>query len=143
MSHKQGGFTLLELLAVVTILGIIAAMVVARAMFSGDAVKQSVVEHHKGTIDATIERYYLEQGAWPANDLSDIGADLNYFPNGIPVNPVDGAPYALDPVTHRVNYRIRVKSQAPDRHLIVTLIEIADHSLNCGIRALNPRTLAT
>ena len=103
MTHNRVGFTLMELLAVVMILGIISAMVVARVMFSTDAAKESIAEHHKGTINATIERYYMEQGTWPANDLSDIGGDLNYFPNGVPVNPADGSSYTLDPITHRVN----------------------------------------
>jgi len=44
----------------------------------------------------------VEKGAWPANDLSDIGADSNYFPDGTPTCPVSGQPYRLDPTTHRV-----------------------------------------
>jgi hypothetical protein len=53
-------------------------------------------------IDITVERYYMHTGGWPADNLSDIGADANYFPDGLPACPVSGDTYRLDPTTHRV-----------------------------------------
>jgi prepilin-type N-terminal cleavage/methylation domain-containing protein len=104
-SHRQKrrGFSLMELLAVVTILGIIAAIIVPRVMVSSDTSKQKVNAHNKATINAAVERWYVEKGSWPANNLSDISADANYFPEGIPTNPVDGSAYTLNATTHRVN----------------------------------------
>jgi general secretion pathway protein G len=101
--NKKWGFSLLELLAVVTILGIIAAIIVPRVTISSDTAKQRVRDHHKATINSAVERYYINTGGWPANDLSDIAADINYFPEGIPANPVDSSAYALNATTHRVN----------------------------------------
>jgi prepilin-type N-terminal cleavage/methylation domain-containing protein len=100
---KRKGFSLMELLAVVTILGIIAAIIVPRVTVSSDTAKQKVNAHNKATINAAVERWYIESGAWPANDLSDIGADTDYFPDGIPTNPISGAAYTLNATTHRVN----------------------------------------
>jgi general secretion pathway protein G len=100
---KPRGFSLLELLAVVTILGIIAAIIVPRVTVSSDTAKQRVRDHHKATINAAVERWYISTNSWPANDLSDIAADVNYFPEGIPVNPVDSSAYTLNATTHRVN----------------------------------------
>jgi general secretion pathway protein G len=100
---KASGFSLLELLAVVTILGIIAAIIIPRVTISSDTAKQRVRDHHKATINAAVERYYIDNNAWPANNLSDIGADVDYFPQGIPTNPVDGTAYTLNATTHRVN----------------------------------------
>ena len=100
---KSQGFSLLELLAVVTILGIIAAIIVPRVTVSGDTAKQRVRDHHKATINAAVERWYIDKNTWPANDLSDISADPNYFPDGIPTNPVDNTSYSLNGTTHRVN----------------------------------------
>lgn len=100
---KRSGFSLIELLAVVTILGIIAAIIVPRVSVSSDTAKTQVNNHNKATLNAAVERWYIETGAWPANDLSDIGADTDYFPDGIPTNPVDGSAYTLNATTHRVN----------------------------------------
>ena len=102
-NRRRRGFSLLELLAVVTILGIIAAIVVPRITTSSDVAKQKTNEHNKATINAAVERYYINENNWPANDLSDIGADVDYFPDGIPTNPVDASAYTLNATTHRVN----------------------------------------
>jgi general secretion pathway protein G len=101
--RQRRGFSLMELLAVVTILGIIAAIIVPRVAVSSDTAKSKVNLHSKATINSAVERWYVEKGAWPANDLSDISADLNYFPSGLPTNPVDGSAYTLNATTHRVN----------------------------------------
>ncbi len=101
--NNKRGFSLLELLAVVTILGIIAAIIVPRVTVSSATAKQRVMEHHKATINSAVERYYVNIGSWPADNLSDIGVDINYFPDGIPVNPVDLSAYTLNATTHRVN----------------------------------------
>ncbi len=100
---KRTGFSLMELLAVVTILGIIAAIIVPRVTVSSDTAKQKVNAHNKATINAAVERWYIDNGSWPATDLSDIGADIDYFPDGVPVNPVSGGAYSLNGTTHRVN----------------------------------------
>src|SRR5256714_436874 len=101
--QKRTAFSLMELLAVVTILGIIAAIIVPRVAVSSDTAKTKVNSHNKATINSAVERWYVEKAAWPANNLSDIGADTNYFPDGIPTNPTDGSAYTLNAVTHRVN----------------------------------------
>jgi general secretion pathway protein G len=102
-SHRRRGFSLLELLAVVTILGIIAAIIVPRVSVSSSTAKTKVRDHHKATINAAVERFYVDNNTWPAADLSDIAANVNYFPDGIPSNPVDGSAYSLNATTHRVN----------------------------------------
>src|SRR5262245_57854269 len=100
---KRTGFSLMELLAVVTILGIIAAIIVPRVTVSSDTAKQKVNAHNKATINAAVERWYIEKGSWPANNMYDIGADTNYFPDGLPTNPTNGTDYSLNATTHRVN----------------------------------------
>ncbi len=102
-SAKRGGFSLLELLAVVTILGIIAVVVVPRISVSSTTAKQKADAQNKSEINSAVERWYFEKGTWPANNLSDIGADTTYFPQGLPVNPTNGAAYTLNAATRRVN----------------------------------------
>lgn len=102
-TSNRSGFSLLELLAVVTILAIIAVVVIPRISASSAAAKQKVDAQNKADINLAVERWYFENGAWPADNLSDIGADKAYFPSGMPTNPTSGGTYTLDSATHRVN----------------------------------------
>ena len=90
----------------VTILGIIAAIIIPRVTVSSTTAKEKVRDHHKATINAAVERYYIDKNTWPAADLSDIANDVNYFPDGIPTDPTDptgNTTYSLNTTTHRVN----------------------------------------
>jgi general secretion pathway protein G len=102
-SKKRRGFSLLELLAVVTILGIIAVVVIPRITMSATTARQNADLQNRAEINSAVERWFFTNGTWPANNLSDIGADANYFPEGLPTNPIDGSAYTLDPATRRVN----------------------------------------
>ena len=102
-NSQRRGFSLLELLAVVTILGIIAVVVVPRISVSSTTAKQKADAQNKAEINSAVERWYFEKGTWPADNLSDIGSDNTYFPQGLPTNPSTGAVYTLDSTTHRVN----------------------------------------
>jgi prepilin-type N-terminal cleavage/methylation domain-containing protein len=95
-------FSLMELLAVVTVLGVIAALVVPRVISGTDVTKEKACNHNRAEINITVEQYYLHTGTWPANDLSDIAADPQYFPGGLPTCPVSGAAYRIDGTTRRV-----------------------------------------
>ena len=95
-AQKRRGFSLLELLAVVTILGIIAVVVIPRISFSSATAKANVSLQNKAEINTAVERWYFEKGTWPASDLSDIEADSDFFPDGVPNNPVSGSAYTLD-----------------------------------------------
>jgi general secretion pathway protein G len=97
------GFSLMELLAVVTIIGIIATIILPRFATLTDTSTSRTNAHNKAQINSAVERWYVEKSSWPAANLSDIGADLNYFPSGIPQNPVDASSYTLNATTHRVN----------------------------------------
>jgi prepilin-type N-terminal cleavage/methylation domain-containing protein len=101
--RKRKGFSLLELLAVVTILGVIAAIIIARFTTTTTTAKNKLNVHNKAVINAMVERYYMESNAWPAAALTELD-DPNYFPDGIPVSPFDNTTqYTIDNTTHRVN----------------------------------------
>jgi general secretion pathway protein G len=105
MTHDQRkprAFSLLELLAVVVVLGLIAALVLPRVITGTDLAKEKTCYHNRVEINIAVERYQLHTGNWPAVDLSDIAADLEYFPGGMPTCPVSGAAYRIDGATHRV-----------------------------------------
>ncbi len=101
-SSPRGGFSLLELLAVVLILGTLAAIIVPRINITSIAAAEKADAMNRAQINSAVERYYIQEGDWPANNLSDIGSDINYFPDGVPTNPVNNLPYFLNSTTHRV-----------------------------------------
>ena len=90
------GFSLLELTVVVALLGMLATLVLTRVSNQSDASKVSANNVNKGDIEIQAELWLHNTGSWPASDLSDIGADVNYFPGGVPLCPVDGTPYTID-----------------------------------------------
>lgn len=96
-TRKNRGFSLLELLAVVTILGIIAAVVIPRISVSAGTAKANANSQNIAEINSAVERWYFEKGSYPKTDLSDIGTNTSYFPDGIPSNPLASATtYELD-----------------------------------------------
>jgi general secretion pathway protein G len=95
-------FSLMELLAVVAILGTLAVLIVPRVIGGTDRAKEKSCYHNRAEINIAVEQYYIHTGNWPLADLSDIGSDDNYFPEGIPTCPVSGAPYRINGGIHRV-----------------------------------------
>ncbi len=98
LGHKKGGFTLVEILAVVVILGILAVVVVPRVLVSSAQTKTNACLQNKASINTAVEKWYFDKGTWPLDALTDIAADADYFPDGIPVCPVDASAYAMDPL---------------------------------------------
>jgi len=99
---RRGAFSLLELLAVATILGTVTLLVIPRITVSSDTAKSAVDRTNRAQINAAVERWHFDKGTWQALNLTDIGADTTYFPDGIANNPITGNPYALSAATHRV-----------------------------------------
>jgi prepilin-type N-terminal cleavage/methylation domain-containing protein len=98
--RRHAAFSLLELLAVVIILGVIAAIVIGRISTTGLTAKENACMRNKAEINRVIERYYFDNGVW-ASDIADIAASPE-FPEGLPACPVNGSAYAIDPGTNRV-----------------------------------------
>lgn len=95
---SRQAFSLLELLAVVVILGILAAAIVPRVVTSTTDAKNSVHAHNMAEINAAVERYYIDNDAFPT-DIDDLEPD--YLPDGVPAVPTDDTlEYALD-ANHR------------------------------------------
>ena len=97
--NRHQAFSLTELLAITTLLGVIAAIVVPRVYGRMDSAKANACHVHKGDIEIQAELWMSNTGSWPATNLSAVGADVNYFPEGLPTCPVDGTNYTLDTAT--------------------------------------------
>jgi prepilin-type N-terminal cleavage/methylation domain-containing protein len=99
--QQRRGFSLLELLAVVTILGIIAVIVIPRILTSGATSKENACFSNKTLINKGIEDYYWQNGSFPAT-ISVLSGAIQ-FPDGIPNCPVSGAAYTISGTTNRVS----------------------------------------
>jgi prepilin-type N-terminal cleavage/methylation domain-containing protein len=99
---RSTAFSLLELIAVVTIIGIIAAIILPKASLARNEAAEKSCLHNRMLINSAVERYAVTTGAYPA-DLNVLATDQNYFPEGIPVCPVSGHAYTLNTTTNRID----------------------------------------
>jgi prepilin-type N-terminal cleavage/methylation domain-containing protein len=94
--NLRRGFTLTELMAVLALLGLLAALIVPRVVGHYDDTRRSACELNQGEIELQVKLWRRNHGSYPAADLSNIGAAAAYFPVGLPTCPVDGSAYTID-----------------------------------------------
>jgi general secretion pathway protein G len=102
MATSRRGVSLAELLAVAVLIGILAAVALTRLNANSADGRKKTCYVNKGEIEVQVQLWYRNKNAWPATNLSDLGADAAYFPSGLPTCPVDGSAYTIDPSTHKV-----------------------------------------
>ena len=102
MSYKNRGLTLLELVATIAIVMILAIVVIGRFGSSAADAKKRGCEANRRNLEVQARLWYRTKGSWPASNLSDIGANTSFLPEGLPACPVTGAAYTLDTTTHQI-----------------------------------------
>lgn len=99
---QSSGISAIEPLAIAVVVGVILFLLIPRLTTTDEAAKAQLHARHKAVINAAVERFYVENGRWPVEDLSDLAMDTSFFPDGLPENPLSGSHYKLDVTTHRV-----------------------------------------
>lgn len=69
------GFTLLEVLIVVIIIGILAAISLPQYIATIEKSRSGEAAANIGTIRTSIDRYWYQNGAFPATDFSNLDID--------------------------------------------------------------------
>ena len=97
--QKNFGYSLLELMAALVLIAILATMVIPRIQGKTAEANQNACSMNKAEIELQAQLWYRNHGSYPASSLSDAGADVNYFPEGLPTCPVDNTAYTIDTST--------------------------------------------
>jgi len=98
--YKKKGFTLLELMIVVIIVGILASLAMPRFITAVNKAKEAEAKAILGTIRSSQLRYYLENNNTYATLITALDADISpnpsdYFLYSVGAGPV-GTATALD-----------------------------------------------
>ena len=99
---RPDAFSLIELMAALMIVVIVAAVLIPRATSQVDEGNRQACFVNKGEVELQAQLWRRNKGTFPAANLSDVGADLNYFPEELPTCPVDGTAYTIDTTTGHV-----------------------------------------
>lgn len=86
--HRDKGFTILELLIVVAIIGVLAAMALPRFQDATNNARCSVERGNIRQIDTQIELYQITVGRFPDYpNMQRLLESTTYFPGGRPTDP--------------------------------------------------------
>lgn len=100
-THKHLGFTLVELLIVMVILGLLASIVAPRMFSKVDSAREGTAKAQMQVLATSLDSYRLDIGYYPQN-LDELLSseqkmwDGPYFPQKIPLDPW-GNEYSYSP----------------------------------------------
>jgi general secretion pathway protein G len=94
IAHRstQSGFTLIELIIVVTIIGLLAGIAVANVKFAQRKAREAILMDNLATMRKAIDNFYADKQRYP-NDLNEL------VPNYIRKIP-------KDPITDQVDWEV-------------------------------------
>ncbi|MFH1847322.1 MAG: type II secretion system protein [Candidatus Omnitrophota bacterium] len=96
---RKKGFTIIEVLFVVIVIAVLAAIALGRITTTTGTAKANACKSNQAIMNTQIEQYRLDNGAWPAT-LATVTGDTTYFPAGAPACPASGT-YSMDGDTYR------------------------------------------
>lgn len=95
---KKHGFTLVEILLVIVIIGILAAIVIPRITYSRTEAQQAACKANIAALNSQIELYHYNTSNWPTN-VADLVPD---FIDAEPVCPVNASANYTIGSNHRI-----------------------------------------
>jgi type II secretion system protein G len=90
--RKQGGFTLLELLIVIVIIGILALLIIPNITSAPKKARDTKRKTDITTIRKGLEEYFVNNNVYP-NALTDLTTGSAPIIKTMPTDPKNAAPY--------------------------------------------------
>lgn len=85
--RRSAGFTLLELIIVIAVVGILAAMAMPNLTQTPRRAKEAVLKTNLRTMREVIDQFYADQGGYPG-DLEELVSE-GYL-RAVPIDPMTG-----------------------------------------------------
>lgn len=111
MRSKRRGFTLVEILVVIAIIGLLSAFMVPKLLGVQDRGKDTAVKSVMHSVQLAIEAYHMENEVYPmGSDITVAALCENYLMPGnyisaVPKNPFTGKPYTAGDAPGKILYQ--------------------------------------
>jgi type II secretion system protein G len=92
---KEGGFTLLELLIVIVIIGILALLIIPNITSAPKKARDTQRKTDVRAIQKGLEEYFVSNNVYPAA-LTDLTAGTTPIMKTIPTDPKNASPFTYD-----------------------------------------------
>ncbi|MFH0731525.1 MAG: prepilin-type N-terminal cleavage/methylation domain-containing protein [Candidatus Omnitrophota bacterium] len=101
MFSEKRAFTLIEILFVIIVIAVLAAIAIPRIVTSTATAKTNACLANQSIMDTQIEQYHMDTGNWPGT-LATVTGNTSYFPDGAPTCPESGT-YSMNGTTYRTS----------------------------------------
>ena len=112
--RRKGGFTLIEMLLVILIVGFLVGILVIRASDVGEDAKKKSVAADLKSLKTAVEIYYVEYSCFPSDNSNwedELVGSTPRLIDEVPVDPYGSADYVYetdggDPITYYAIYSV-------------------------------------